>query len=324
MDATVALGENETKDRRDGASAPGTTWRPVASQGERLSLVAAVGGGVAALVGMAYLFTRTIGLDSFLVGLLGLAGVVVALVAGALAYGCRNLRYRLTAEEFSIDWPWRRDVIPLSGMEGLFRGQRLGGSVNVRGISWPGFYSGNLESPEFGTVAFVGTTRDLSQALLLVAGGKGYLVTPDDLAGFRGRLMERLEELPEEPPADMPLPWTERPRWLGLPVLRDRVTLGILGAAFLGLVLSFGYVGLVMPGLPTQLALQYGASGEPSFVVPSGELVRLPLIGSLLLLANVAAVAAVHRWNRDAGRVLAGATLFLELAMLAAIVQLVS
>lgn len=328
MDASVVLGENETKDRQDGTGVPGATWRPVASQGERLSLMAAVGGGVVALLGMAYLFTRPIGLDSFLAGLFGLAGLVVALVAGGLAYGCRNFRYRLTPEEFSIDWPWRREVIPLAGMEGIFRGQRLGNTAEVRGISWPGFHAGNLESPEFGTVAFFGTTLDLSQALLLVAGGKGYLVTPDDLAGFRGRLVERLEALTEEPTeeptADMASPRTELPRWLELPVPRDRIALGILGAAFLGLLLSFGYVSLRMPGLPPQLALQYGASGEPSFVVPSGELFRLPLIGSLLLLANAAVTAAVHRWNSGAGRVLAGATLFLELAMLAAIVRLVS
>lgn len=324
MDASVVLGENETKGRQEGTGVPGATWRPVASQGERLSLMAAVGGGVVALLGMAYLFTRPIGLDSFLAGLFGLAGLVVALVAGGLAYGCRKFRYRLTPEEFSIDWPWRREVIPLAGMEGMFRGQRLGNTAQVRGISWPGFHVGNLESPEFGTVAFFGTTLDLSQGLLLVAGGKGYLVTPDDLAGFRGRLVERLEALTEEPTANMALPRTELPRWLKLPVPRDRIVLGILGAAFLGLLLSFGYVSLSMPGLPPQLALQYGASGGPSFVVTSGELFRLPLIGSLLLLANAAVTAAVHRWNRDAARVLAGATLFLELAMLAAIVQLVS
>ncbi len=299
-------------------------WRPRPSQGFRIGVAAATLAAVCSAAAWFYVATRPIAVDSFVGAVAGLAGLLLALLAGLLAYGCSSMRYRLTDETVTVELLGIRQIIPLDSVEAVYRGQRLGDRTEVDGINWPGFHVGTARAAGLGRLRFYGTSRDPSDAIILATSRHAYALTPDDLAGFRSRLLERLESLPEPQEAGQgPEPATVLPRPLRLSILRDGVVVTLLVAALLVLLASFGYVSARFPTLPELMPLHYDLAGAPDLIGPPRDAFRMPLIGLVILLTNLAAAARIHECQRDAARILAAATVFVELVMLVAVVRVV-
>lgn len=298
-------------------------WRPRRSSGGRIGIGMAVVALVCSAGAWLYAVGRPIAIDSFAAVVAGLAGLALALAVAIITWGYFSLRYRVKNRGLIISWLWIRETIPLAAIEGLYGGHRLGKRAMVEGLALPGHYVGRAKAEGLGRVTLYGTTNDPSAALIVATAHRGYAITPAEPDRFRSQLIELLEALPEEEIERAPEPKTSMPMLLRLSVLRDGVAIGLLAISVLVLLGSFGYVSLKFPELPELMPLHFNYAGEPDLIGPPRDAFRMPLIGLLILVVNGALAAVLHQWRRDAGRVLAAATVFVQLVMLVAVVRVV-
>lgn len=298
-------------------------WRPLPSPAERIALAAVGTGALLSVAGAFYAMGRPIALDSFLGAVVALGGLVVLLLGGLVAAGARSLRYVLSPQELTIQWLGSQEVIPLGRIEGIYGGRRLGKRCRVHGLRWWGHYVGSSRAEGLGRLRFYGSSLEPEAAVIIATADAGYAITPDDPDGFRERLIARLEAMPPEEVETSPPPRRRAPWWMGLSMAAD-------GAAMLGLLLavavllaSFGYVAARFPTLPELMPLHFNYAGEPDLIGPPRDAFRMPAIGLVILLANTAVLAVVHRRQRAMGRLLAAATVFVQVVMLVAVLRVV-
>lgn len=313
-------GEDGPASRQDGQS---NGWRPVRSSGGRIGVAATLLALVCSAGAWLFAFGRPIAIDSFAAVVAGLAGIALAVAAAVLTYGFFSLRYRIENRGLIINWLWMRETIPLGAIEGLYGGHRLGKKVSVEGLNWPGYYVGKAKAEGIGRLLFFGTTSDPSSAIIVATARRVYSVTPLDLDGFRTQLIEMLESLPEEEIEREPEPKTSVPAIARLSILRDSVAIPFFMLSALVLLGSFGYVSYRFPELPELMALHFNYAGEPDLIGPPRDAFRMPLIGLLMLGFNIVVASLLHQWRKDAGRVLAAATVFIQVVMLMAVVRVV-
>ncbi len=302
---------------------PARGWLPYPSMGMGVGAGSTLIAAACAVAAGIYLYGRPIAIDSFAAGAAGLFALALALLAGVLTWGSRSLCYHLSDHELTIRWLWIQEIIPLGRIEGLYGGHRLDKNIRVVGLTWPGHYVGSARAEGLGRLKYYGTTRDTSAVLIVGTPQCGYVLTPADLEGFRAGLIERLEAIPDEEIEMAPQARTRMPGLLRLSALRDGVVGVSLAIAILALLGSFGYVSAQFPRLPELMPLHFNFAGEPDLIGPPRDAFRMPLIGLFILLANGVLVAAVHGWQRDAARVLAAATIFVQLVMLIAVIRVV-
>ncbi|MHB0870015.1 MAG: PH domain-containing protein [Chloroflexota bacterium] len=298
-------------------------WRSRPSGTVRIGMVAALVSLVCAVASLAYALRHPVAIDSFVAMVAGLAGLSLALFLGLVSYGYRSLRYGIADGVLTIRWLWVREIIPLGRIEGLYGGHRLGKKVKVDGLPWPGHHVGRTRAEGLGRLRFYGSSSDPSAAIIIATTSGGYAITPTDLQGFKGQLIELLESIPLEELERAPEPRTAMPRPMQLSILRDGVAIACTMAAVLLLLVSFGYVSAKFPELPELMPLHFNFAGEPDLIGPPRDAFRMPGIGLLILLANGVLAALVHSWQRAAGRVLVAATLFVQLVMLMAVLRVV-
>ncbi len=304
-------------------SSPPEEWRLKASRGGRLAVAATSLAAVCSIAAWGYALGRPVAIDSFVAVLAGLAGLLLALLLGIFAAGYYSLRYRLSEGELVLRWLWVQEIIPLGRVDGVYGGHRLGKPRGVEGMAWPGLYRGRAGSESFPQLQYHGTSLDPADAIILTTPDGAYALTPADLDGFRSALIARLEALPQDAVAEAPPIATRMPAWLCLSILRDGVTIALLAGALLVMLVSFGYVAARFPQLPELMPLHFGFTGEPDVIGPPRDAFRMPVIAMVLLGANSLLVTALHRNQRDAARMLAGATVFVQLVMLVAVFRVV-
>lgn len=239
-DQEGSLGTEITKPQRQGEP---DEWRSRPSREGRIGLAALAALLAVAIVARIHTAGRPLDAETFVAAIVGLSALVLAALVGLLTYGRYSLRYRLDGRGLAIDWLWMRETIPLAGIEAIFRGTRLGEKARVKGIAWQGYQVGTAEAEEVGPLKFFGSSRDPSAAIIVAAAGHAYALTPSNLEGFRDRLIELLEAIPEGLAAEEPQ--TDSSRRFLSPVspleLRKAIlwTAGVaLGAAILWAVLQ--------------------------------------------------------------------------------------
>jgi hypothetical protein len=298
-------------------------WRPRRSTGGQTAIIAGSALALCSAVAWIYLLTQPISVASLVPALAGIATALVASAAGAMAGAYYSMRYRLRQDELTVSWLWMRERIPLGRIDGLCSGRRMGKRAHVEGASWPGLYIGQATATEIGRPKFYGTTTLPSSVLVATVGDQSYALTPANLEGFRAQLVARLEGLTEEEVAQAPEPFTEGRLFSGSSVGMDRIWLGLMAASLAVLLASFALVAARLPGMPASIPLHFSSAGLPDMIVPRADALRIPIIGMMILGFNGITAAVVHAWQRDTGRVLAGATLLVELAALLAILRVV-
>src|SRR5258708_10007903 len=87
-----------------------------------------------------------------------------------------------------------------------------------------------------------------------------------------------------------------------------------MGAGAAGALLLLGYLALISPQLPAQIALHFDASGLPDRFGPPAGLLILPAIAGLTWLVNTLGGLWLHRNNQEraATYLLLAATLFVQ------------
>ena len=298
-------------------------WKPRPSTAGRKALATSSALALCSVSAWIYLLAQPVGATSILATLVGTIGAALALSAGAIAAAYYFMRYRLDNDRLTVSCLWMREIVPRSQIDGMYSGRRLGLKPQVRGLSLPGIYIGTVSGGEFGKPKFYGTTADPSSAVVVTAAHRAYAITPADLPGFRSQLVTQLEAAPKDGHVEAPGPVSEGTLIPAVPLLRDRICLIMLSAAVVVLVVSFAYVASKLGELPASIPLHFGTTGQPDMVVPKVDALRIPIIGMVILGVNWLVAAAVHAWQRDAGRMLVGATLFVELVTLMAILRVV-
>ncbi|HEV8635063.1 MAG TPA: hypothetical protein VG370_12590 [Chloroflexota bacterium] len=112
-------------------------------------------------------------------------------------------------------------------------------------------------------------------------------------------------------------PWTGllRLRWLVGSWLSDRPFAWAAIAAVLANAGLYLYVWWIVPGLPELIPLHYDPTGTVDQIGRPGGLFRLPIVGSLVLVANLAIAGVVHLFERTAGHVLVWTALGVQVVL---------
>ncbi len=207
-------------------------WSALRSRDGWLGLGAAVALLILSVTARVYSAGRTVDGETFMATIAGLATLVLAVLVAGLSYGYYSLRYQLAPKMLTINWLWMQEKIPLANVEAILKGTRLGDKAQVNGVVWRGYRIGTTKADEIGALKFFGTSRDPSAAIILATVEGTYALTPSDLQGFRDRLIELLESIPEGNSASSAEPHTQS-RYLSLisPFEIRRAVLWLAGIA---------------------------------------------------------------------------------------------
>jgi hypothetical protein len=306
---------------------PDTTWRPKSSPAGLLGLGAASVLALAAGASAIFAIRQPVGFAMFLGLLVGFVCAAMAAFLLVLSIGFFRLRYRFGAEGLTVGWLGGRETIPYDRIDSLFAGHRLGQAMRVRGLNWPGFHVGVGRTRTMGFIRYFVTTGDLDQIVLVVTPDVTVAISPDDLAGFRRALIERLEAADAGllAPASAAVASSE-PAVLASP-LRDPMLPATLLAAVAVLALAVLLIFVRWPNVPELLAMQYrweGTELRPFVYGQREDIFRLPGIGAAILIANLGIGLSIYARERAAARMLWAVSVVVQVLVLVATARLLA
>ena len=94
---------------------------------------------------------------------------------------------------------------------------------------------------------------------------------------------------------------------------RDPLGLALAGAAAAANIALFLYLKSTFATLPLVLPLHFTASGQVDRIARKDEIFKLPYIGLIALLVNLALALSLHRHHRPASLILLSAALTVQL-----------
>lgn len=297
---------------------------PPKSRGLIVGLAALLGLGGLGLALAVYVRTATPSLFTFLafVLLLLILAALVVILYGVV--GLTRARYILSRNAFVVDWGWRREVIPMGTLGEVQPGAAIDPArqLNPRGLRWPGYVTGPAPWAEGDEVEVLATTSALSGLVLIEYPAGGLAISPADPAMFV-QTLNGLRATGVEDPIEPESRRTGLGDWL---IWRDRPMLALIALCGVSVVLLVGYITLIYPQLPEQLALHFDAQGQPNRFGPPAGLFLLPTIAGLAWLANT--VGGLWLYRRAADRtgayLLFGATALVQGLLWAATIGLLN
>jgi hypothetical protein len=247
--------------------------------------------------------SEQISLLTFLMGLVLLLSVPLLLVVIYQSISCLTLRYRLDRNGIVVRWAGTEEVIPIRHIQRIVPGGEISGTVVRRqGLRWPGHERGTGRLPGIGRTRFL-ATRPLEEQLLLVTPGQAFGISPYDLQAF----LKAYEVRQELGPNRLLAQETHHVRWLTWSLWADQTAWLLLGAAVVINVGLFGYLSARYPNLDVQLPLHFNAEGMADRIGNKTELFALPIIGLLILGANLILGLILYRRERAGSYLLWGA-----------------
>jgi hypothetical protein len=250
--------------------------------------------------------------------------VLLAALGAAIAlwgFASRRLTYTMGEDALEIQWLGATTVVPYAAVDGVYSGQRLVGNTTPMVLAWPGIYVGPGRARGIGRLRFYTTSPDPAALTLITLQNGGVVVSARNPQEFRLALIDRLRSADDA--AEQAQTWSRRPAnrapWTALADSWLLPSLGIAVLLFLAclLALALGY-----DALPAEIAMRFDASGQPSQIGPSDDLVRLPVLGFLLLLLNAGLGVWLHSRERLLARLLWLAAAVLQGLVLVAIARL--
>lgn len=245
---------------------------------------------------------QQISLWSFLLGALALAGLAALAVLVYQTLNCAALRYRVDRNGVTIYGLGTQQVIPIGEIRQILRGDQIQGMVtHRRGLRWPGWERGVGRIAGIGTAHFF-ATRPWPEQLVVVTSGPAFAVSPRSPEEFLQAFAARQELGPNRQLEA----GTRRASWLTWPLWTDRTARALIGAAVALNVGLFGYLSIRFPGLDMQLPLHFSSAGQVDRIGGKMELFALPIIGLIVLGANLAAGLILYKWERAGSYLLWG------------------
>jgi hypothetical protein len=250
-----------------------------------------------------------------------LASLPAGAYIGLRTYELARARYTLSRDALGVTWGGWRVVLPLTQIAEARTAAGVEGRLWPRGLNWPGNLLGRGTAEGLGAVDFAASTG--KPGLVLLRHAEGWLaLSPGDPQAFLAALTAAQEEGPEQAVAYE----AEVPRYLHWELWQDRLALGLLGAGLTSVVLLLGYLALISPQLPPEIALHFNAAGTPDRFGPPAGLLILPLIAGLSWLVNGAIGVWLHASGRQrpATYLLLSASLFVQALVWVATVGLLT
>lgn len=246
---------------------------------------------------------QQVSLVTFLMALVVLLSIPAWLVAIYHTLGLVTLRYRLDRNGVFVRWFGSEQIIPIRDIQRIIPGSELGGVVvRRRGLRWPGHERGTGQVPGIGRTRFL-ASQPLTGQLLLVTPGSAFGISPRDPDGFV-RAFEARQELGPNRLLEREL---HHARWLTWPLWTDSTAWTLLSAAAVINLGLFGYLAASYPGLDFQLPLHFNRLGQADRIGTKMELFALPIIGLLILAANLGLGLILYRRERAGSYLLWGA-----------------
>ncbi len=222
--------------------------------------------------------------------LIGLIAFAPLPLLGYRAYALLRAAYILDRDSLELRWGLRNEAIPLSDIEWVRSVRDLTSPLRLPPIPMPGAVLGLRRHRDLGVVEFIASS---TRNLLLVATAKRvYAISPADPVEF-AQTFARAVELGSLTPAK---PKSIYPSFVVSSAWESALVRFVwLAALFLNLGLM-AWIGLLIPS-SARIALGYGPDGTPD-LVPSAQLVILPLASTFLAMVGWAAGLYFFRWEK--------------------------
>jgi hypothetical protein len=260
---------------------------------------------------------QSVSLLSFIMGLVIALSLLAMALAAYQVYGLISLKYLLGRDSMIISWARRQETIPLAAIESIAPLAGEDSSAVRRGFRWPGYNIGRRRT-DGGRELLLYSNGLQSDELLIATAAAWYVISPDNPTGFlsavraRQRLgpARRLEQARTEGGL------------AGLPVWRDWKALGLASMAAAANAGLFAYIAFRYPGLPGIVPL-LSEAGQVKLIGAREELFELPVIGLVVVLANVAVGLAVHRRERLVTYILGGVAVVVQILVWSAALNVI-
>jgi Bacterial PH domain len=246
----------------------------------------------AAIWGFANLTNAPVGptfVTYLLVGILAFAPIPFL---GYRAYALFKADYFIDRDSLAILWGLRVEDIPLNDIEWVRPASDLTNPLSLPAFRLPGAVLGTRRHPDLGAVEFIASS---ARNLILIATAKHvFAISPRNAAALV-RTFARATELGSLTPTEAKSVYPSfviTQAWES-PIARLLWIIGLL--LNLGLV---GWVGFLIPAL-SQVPFGFSPSGVPTEAVPSGQLILLPLISSLMFITGLLTGLYLYRWDRE-------------------------
>ena len=224
-----------------------------------------------------------------LIGILAFAPIPFL---GYRAYALFKADYYIDRDSLAILWGLRLEDIPLTDIEWVRPASDLTNPLSLPPLRLPGAVLGTRRHPDLGAVEFIAST---AQNLILIATSKHvFAISPRDAAALV-RTFARATELGSLTPTEAKSVYPSfviTQAWES-PIARLLWLMGLL----LNLALV-GWVSFLIPSL-SQVPLGFNPSNVPNEAVPSGQLILLPLISSLMFITGLLGGLYLYRWDRE-------------------------
>lgn len=211
-------------------------------------------------------------------------------VLGYRAYALLRANYSIDRDSLAVVWGLRVEDIPLTDIEWMKPASDLAHPLALPSFRLPGSVLGTRHHPDLGLVEFIASD---TKKLVLVATSKRVIAISPENPAAMAQTFARAIELGSLTPAEyksvypsfiVTQAWDSpaaRFLWLG------------------GLLLNTGlvvWVGTLIPSL-AQVPFGFNTLGAPDEVVPSTQLILLPLISGFMYLTGIAAGLYFYRWQ---------------------------
>jgi len=211
---------------------------------------------------------------------------------GYRAFALFKADYYIDRDSLAILWGLRIEDIPLTDIEWVRPASDLTHPLSLPPLRLPGAVLGTRRHPDLGAVEFIASN---ARNLILVATSKHvFAISPKDAAALV-RTFARATELgsliPTEAKSVYPS-FVITQAWES-PIARFLWMTGLL--LNLGLV---AWVGILIPSL-SQVAFGFNSAGAPTAIVPSVQLIMLPLMSGLLFVTGFLLGLYLYRWDKE-------------------------
>lgn len=249
-----------------------------------------------------------------------MAGVVFLLPLPVVLYDIYALssaHYTLERDGLRLRWGLRGEDIPLQEIEWLRNAQELGFPLPLPPLSVPGAILGRRNVEGLGRVEFL--AADAQNLLLIATPLKVYVISPADPRAFT-RAFRRATELGSLSPMKA---FSTEPVVFLRQILADRVVRVLLALSGFLAVALLVVVALQLTGRET-IALGFDSRGLPREPVPAQQLLLLPLLGTVILTADLlGGIFLYHRWKQHLiAYLLWGSSALTSLLLIVAAIQI--
>ena len=210
-----------------------------------------------------------------------LVGIFIAIpVFGYRVYALLNARYLLERDGLRLRWGLRLEDIPVNTVEWVRLANESGFHVTLPPFIWNGAILGHKEITNLGMVEFIASSPE--KFVLIATHQKIYAISPQDpktfIASFQ-RILElgSLSPIPSRsarPAAFLRQVWKNR---------SAKIILMTSSALTFTLWIITGFV----VANQAQLPLGYNPDGTPSKLVPSEQILLLPVLATLVFITDL-------------------------------------